>query len=466
MDLVIGLMAFSVIVLFLGALNYFLGRNYSDTKSKCDTTNQQRSSNRRKHARNANKKQRASNDNLNSNNDQKDQRETESISTEIKNEEEEKFEDTMKIEDEEEKPILPVQNNSMNSKSTSTLSNEESISSLKPQASIAPVKQSLSPIPKTNIESTQILEDKYSKSNGHLSPRDTCFHSKQKSLPPRFQQQQQQRQRRSKGKKNDLLTSPQNDFLQQLNKSNQLELPLESLNHNGYSSESDNLTGNHPLHTQITSKTLLFSLESSSITPTFSTESQSSSSSSNLLFDELISIFDSTSFNSDELALILSRLTTKHMLNKQAQQRLTLTNKNENTIGRLLDETCRSQTKILAIELQNEKTRVAELAKTNAEMEQTIRQLQQPNNNMITYQQTILHYQMQIQRMTDDNARLAHQLHAYSLMPASINQLKQQQIILSEQLRQITARNNHLEKEIADGQQASRQAAEIYQKSE
>jgi hypothetical protein len=97
-------------------------------------------------------------------------------------------------------------------------------------------------------------------------------------------------------------------------------------------------------------------------------------------------------------------------------------------------------------------------------MEQTIRQLQQPNNNMITYQQTILHYQMQIRRMTDENTRLAHQLHIYSIMPASINELKQQQIILNEQLRQITMRNNHLEKEISDGQQASKQAAEIYQK--
>jgi hypothetical protein len=154
------------------------------------------------------------------------------------------------------------------------------------------------------------------------------------------------------------------------------------------------------------------------------------------------------------------------VLNKQTQQRLTLTNKTDKTIERLLDETYRSQAKILAIELQNEKNRVTELAQTNVEMEQTIRQLQQPNNNMITYQQAILHYQMQIQRMTDENARLAHQIHAYSLMPASINQLKQQQMILSEQLRQITTRNNHLEKEISDGQQASKQAGEIYQKSE
>jgi len=101
----------------------------------------------------------------------------------------------------------------------------------------------------------------------------------------------------------------------------------------------------------------------------------------------------------------------------------------------------------------------------NAEMDNTIRQLQQqPNNNMLSYQQTILSYQMQIRRVTDENARLAHQLHAYSIMPASINELKQQQIILNEQLRQIIIKNNNLEKEIADGERATKHAAEIYKK--
>jgi len=98
-------------------------------------------------------------------------------------------------------------------------------------------------------------------------------------------------------------------------------------------------------------------------------------------------------------------------------------------------------------------------------MDNTIRQLQQqPNNNMLSYQQTILSYQMQIRRVTDENARLAHQLHAYSIMPASINELKQQQIILNEQLRQIIIKNNNLEKEIADGERATKHAAEIYKK--
>lgn len=97
-------------------------------------------------------------------------------------------------------------------------------------------------------------------------------------------------------------------------------------------------------------------------------------------------------------------------------------------------------------------------------MDNTIRQLQQSNNNMIPYQQTILTYQMQIKRITDDNARLIHQLHAYSLMPATINELKQQQVILNDQLRQLTIRNSNLEQEIADGERATKHAAEIYKK--
>jgi septal ring factor EnvC (AmiA/AmiB activator) len=99
-------------------------------------------------------------------------------------------------------------------------------------------------------------------------------------------------------------------------------------------------------------------------------------------------------------------------------------------------------------------------------MDNTIRQLQQSNNNnMIPYQQTILHYQMQMRQLTDENNRLMQQLHVYSTMPASINELKQQHNILNEQLRQITMRNSYLEKEIADGQQATKHAAEIYKKS-
>ena len=47
-----------------------------------------------------------------------------------------------------------------------------------------------------------------------------------------------------------------------------------------------------------------------------------------------------------------------------------------------------------------------------------------------------------------------------------INELRQQQHILDEQLRQITMRNGSLEKEIADGERARKNAAEIYKKGE
>jgi hypothetical protein len=182
-----------------------------------------------------------------------------------------------------------------------------------------------------------------------------------------------------------------------------------------------------------------------------------------VVLDELVSLFDTVSFSSEDLELILNKITTKQLINKQDWQRL-LSTKNDKTIERLLDEAYRSQAKILAIELQTEKNRVLELTKANTEMDNTIRQLQQPNNNMVPYQQTILTYQMQLRRLTDENARLAHQLHAYSMMPASINELKQQQHILNEQMRQLTIRNSALEKEVADGERASKHAAEIYKK--
>ncbi|CAF4165620.1 unnamed protein product [Rotaria magnacalcarata] len=85
---------------------------------------------------------------------------------------------------------------------------------------------------------------------------------------------------------------------------------------------------------------------------------------------------------------------------------------------------------------------------------------------MAPYQQTIVSYQMQLRGLTDENARLLHQLHVYSMMPNSINELKQQQNILDEQLRQISNRNSSLEKEISDGERARKHAAEIYKKAD
>jgi len=293
MDLVIGLLwflAFTVIVLFLGALNYFLGRSDSDIKtlekkSQSDTINQQQSNrtsaNRRKHARNANKKQRQQaavaamiNDNLNSdNNNNEDKQEVKSTLSEKKNEEEssvqptdeeqeqkEEFEDPMNIEEvltpsppiliqEEQKPMLLVKqrnknkSNHINSKSSqsSNSSKEESILLTKPQASVAPVKQFL-PL---NIESTQILQDNNSKSNEKCN---IYSYSEQNSLPPRFQQKETsnlQKFRKRKPKKSSIpigSASKQNDFIPSISPQ-QIGLPLQSSDQNDYLSESDILTG-------------------------------------------------------------------------------------------------------------------------------------------------------------------------------------------------------------------------------
>ncbi len=189
---------------------------------------------------------------------------------------------------------------------------------------------------------------------------------------------------------------------------------------------------------------------------------------SHSLLDELISIFDTTSFSSDELELILNKIATKHILDKSDFQRLISSTKNDKTLERILEETYRSQAKIYAIELQTEKNRVLELTKSNADMENTIRQLQQQHQptNMMQYQQMILPFQIQLRRLADENARLQHQLHAYSMMPATLNELKQQQHILNEQIRQMTIKNSALENEVADSERASKHAAEIYKKGE
>jgi len=253
MDLVIGLLwflAFSVIVLFLGALNYFLGRTHSDiniskNKSQSDTINQQQQSNpsktnnnRRKHARNANKKrqQAAAAATINDTFINEDKQEIKSISSEINIEEEEEeeestvqlldeeqneeFKDPMTIEEvliptpsipiqDEQKPILPVKqrnknkSNSINSKSSipsssksSISSKEESIFQTKPQASVAPVKQLFPLMATVNIESTQNHQDNNSKLNGKLSSSCNMYsYNEQNSIPPRFQQQRNQQKK-------------------------------------------------------------------------------------------------------------------------------------------------------------------------------------------------------------------------------------------------------------------------------
>jgi len=302
MDLVIGLLwfsAFSVIVLFLGALNYFLRRSQSDitNQQQQQSNRSSTSNNRRKHARNANRKQRqqAAAATIN-----EDIQETKSIFSEIKiegeesliessvqptdeEEKEEEFHDPMEIEEvlisspstpiqDEQKPILPVKqrnknkSNHTNSKSPSSSSStppisskEESILPIKPQASVAPVKQFPPLMPTTNTKSIQIPQDNNSKSNGNLSSSCNIYsYSEYNSLPPRFQQKdaaalQRLRKRKTTIKTKKSSISPdsaarQNDFVpsvskQQINNNNQLELPIQSSNQNGYSSESDILTG-------------------------------------------------------------------------------------------------------------------------------------------------------------------------------------------------------------------------------
>ena len=141
--------------------------------------------------------------------------------------------------------------------------------------------------------------------------------------------------------------------------------------------------------------------------------------------------------------------------------------KSEMSLERILDETYLSQVKILAIELKSEKNRVLELAKSNAELDHTIRQMQQqqqPTHSVPQFQQMFLQFQMQLRRMADENGRLQQQLQAYAMLPASINELKQQHLILSEQLRQLSLRNSALENEAVESERASKHAAEIYKK--
>lgn len=217
-----------------------------------------------------------------------------------------------------------------------------------------------------------------------------------------------------------------------------------------------------------------------SISPLLSTSAGSQSSLQRLdlvrslatshgLLDELITIFDTIAFSSEELQIILNKIATKHSSDKHDLHRLISSAKHDKTFERILEETYRSQAKILAIELQAEKNRVLELAQSNIDLENTIRQLQQQQqqqqpNNVVQYEQMILSYQMQLRRLADENARLQHQLHAYSMMPPQINELKQQQHVLNEQLRQMTIRNSALENEAAESERASKHAAEIYKR--
>ena len=217
-------------------------------------------------------------------------------------------------------------------------------------------------------------------------------------------------------------------------------------------------------------------VDHNSISPLLSTSADSQSSLQRLdlvrslaasrgRLDELLSVFDTISFSPDELQVLLNKIIAKNISDKHDLQRLISSTKTDKSLEHILDETYRSQAKILAIELQAEKNRVLELTKSNADMESTIRQLQQQHpNNMMQYEQIVLPYQLQLRRFADENARLQHQLHAYATLPATINELKQQQHILTEELRQMTIRNSALQNEATESERASKHAAEIYKK--
>ncbi|CAF2878724.1 unnamed protein product [Rotaria sp. Silwood2] len=569
MDLIIALLwlfVFFIIVLFLGSLNYFLGRPNSNVKtsqqqSPSNTTNQQQqqqqsnrtNNNRRKHARNANKKRQkaaaavAANENLNSNNDNENENEQEKktiISEEkIKEEEEEpftedfvqqtneeqeedeEFQDPIITEDllisccltpieEENELILPVKqhnkdkSNHINSKTQSSISSDtkncssippisskqESILLSKPQANVAPVKQTFPLAATTNIESTHIPQVENSKSNETLSSssHNIYSYSDHGSVPPRFQKERQdnevfttQKFRRKKAttqitkKPSIQYDSPtkQNNVVplaskQLINNNTHFDLSLQSRQHessncDGYSSESDNLSESPSTILTSNNHNYLSSTSAESHYLLNGHDIRHSRSTSNSLLDRLISILDNTPFSSNDIELIFKKLTAKQLLNKQDWEHISETKtKNDKTIERIIEETYHSQAKILAVELQIERNHVLELTKTSVEMNNIIKHLQQSNHNMIPYQQTILSYQMQLKRLTDENTRLAHQLHTYAMMPGTINELKQQQHILDEQLAQINVRNSSLEKEIADGERARKHAAEIYKKAD
>ena len=151
---------------------------------------------------------------------------------------------------------------------------------------------------------------------------------------------------------------------------------------------------------------------------------------SNISIDQLLSILDKNSLSSDELKFLLNKAMTKQSLENDNQQQcfVSPTTKNDKLIERLINENNRNQVKLLSLELQNEKTRVYELIKKNGEMEHSIQHLQsqQPNGIQVQYQQTVTSYQIELKRLSDENNQVMHQLHLYSMMPTTMNELKQQ----------------------------------------
>jgi len=294
MDLLIvkyWLLTFIGIILFLGGLTYFiLQQNFTD-KFQLDQMNQQgrRSSinNRRKNTRNANKKKQQQTTNIYLNNNGVTDEEQKRVLPEIETENDEKQEEQQNIEDinqtkpivslpthveDEQQPTMEIKQRNKNksiNKPSLPSSKEESIISAKPQASVAPVKQS----PQirdslNNCKPSQNQQNNNLKSNGHLpsSSYNIYTYSAYNPLPPRFRQQkeaayasQKHRRRRGGGPPKRSSFPPDsaarsNDFIpaslrQQTINNNHPESLVNcpqqqelSIN-NGYSSESDILTG-------------------------------------------------------------------------------------------------------------------------------------------------------------------------------------------------------------------------------
>ena len=272
------LFAFVGIVLFLGGLTYriLFQEDFIDNNIRLEQMNQQghrtSASSRRKTTRNANKRKQQIN-NTNSNHRDIDDNDDEQRTilpdiTTIENGERNEQQS-----DEEQESTM---SNKQRNKNKIISSKEESIIPSKPQASVAPVKQTPPPLSTTrdypnHLKSSQPQQDNYVKSNGHSFPSQNIYsYSNYNPLPPRFQRQRQQREtvytnqryrrRRGAGPQKQSSFPPdsaarQNDFVPssarqeqemeqyQVESSGDYVQQQELSMNNGYSSESDIVTG-------------------------------------------------------------------------------------------------------------------------------------------------------------------------------------------------------------------------------
>lgn len=521
-----GFLVVIVILLFLSALHYFLVRTTDPSSSDAVNTLTQRTTSQRarKRARRQTKRsqqqqqQPKHDEQTNGQDDQSldnktDDDDDESVSPPVEQPHEEtsadnddEFEDIIDLEpsspsmssefsnvtrviDEETPPTALKQRAKQkppqtNGKQSSNVLKNESIVPLKPQASVAPVKQversksKDSSKPSINADPADALKSKpnssstvYSPSQQRIRSEDPTNSSKTSSSKKKSKKTPMQPESSSSPTiQHDQTNSRSGQRMNKDTPSHSSELPESSIN-NDYSSESDFVT--EPVaptkystnHHSYPSKTFDRLSHHSKLVESHSSPCHP--------VDRLVSALDADTFTTDQLELLLSKVISKHCFHPADRQDLLTTRKNEIMLERLIDENNRNHVKMLAMELQSEKNRVSDLSQTNAELEQRLRELQHysqqqyvPPESLLRYQQAINSYQLQLKRITDENNQLMHQLHAYSMIPASINELKQQNQIVEEQIRQMSLRNSILEKEIADGERASKNAADIYRKCE